>query len=233
MPPRHIRDRDGVRIIISMYYDFGRTNPENRGHRREDHTGGVNRISRCGSVAAFDWDDDGDYDLLLSGSCGDLWLQMNEGTAEKSSFTGKCLPLKVAEKNFAAKAKVTNFRVVDWDGDGLKDIVYATSIDHNDKGSTNICILTNTGEAGKPKFDSYEVLIEGNKIANIDAPKLPDTELRIDIQDYNNDGKLDIIVAGTSVVTRKSDSKKFKARRVWVYTQKMTKPVDAPSKKEN
>ena len=60
--PERLKDAGGQRILISSIWNYESKKHENLGRSMPD---GSARSERCISALAFDWDDDGDYDLLL------------------------------------------------------------------------------------------------------------------------------------------------------------------------
>lgn len=127
-------------------------------------------------VHAVDWDNDGDYDLLLSEPKKGVKLCLNEGNSKKAVFSDRPF--------FVMKKHIVN-TTVDWDGDGLWDIVAG-----NKNGG--VYFYKNTGKLGKPKFEKAVCIIEGEKY--IDQKLGGNCGLTLpSVTDYNNDGKLDII----------------------------------------
>lgn len=231
--PSHISDKNGRRIILSYYYSW--KDPENKGYKTENHLGDLKIRAHCISAMVHDWDADGDLDLVMGDRNGRLWLQLNEGEAGKPAFSGTSSLIKVEDKPFNAGDKMTNAKMVDWDGDGLTDIVFGTFGDPypNKKGGT-VKWVKNVGKEGKPEFSEPKVLIEGSSEVAKTATR-PDSGLYIDIVDYDNDGDLDILVGGYSLY-KKTDAELEKEKEgrkgqrrvmaehrkpyVWIYLQK-------------
>ena len=81
--PGHILDRNGDRILLGQFWDYkAETWQSGDGH--------------CTSAVAFDWDADGDYDILLGDyNKGHLALRINEGTNEKPAFSTNNKPVMI------------------------------------------------------------------------------------------------------------------------------------------
>jgi len=119
--PVRLKDAQGERIVISSIWDYDDRRHRSVGRAMPD---GKPVRERCISALAFDWDADGDHDLLLgSYENGHLYRQMNEGTDEAPKFTGRNVPVLAGDAPFALPAKMTAPRLVDFDGDGDLDLV--------------------------------------------------------------------------------------------------------------
>ncbi len=198
--PEHLKDVNGERLLIASFWNF-----EAEEHQTTGRALGTDTppSERCISAWAFDWDADGDLDLLLgSYENGHLYLQMNEGTKSEHKFTGKNIPVMAGDKPFEIAEKMTAPRMLDWDGDGDLDILAGSFGDGY--GQTNpgggVYLARNIGETGKPKFAALETLIERSKKGQ-SSPTRPDAGLYADALDYDGDGDLDLIVGAYSMWT--------------------------------
>ena len=82
--PVRLKDAQGKRILISSIWNYESRKHENLGHAMPD---GKAVRERCISALAFDWDADGDFDLLLgSYENGHLYRQMKVIGAAFSSL---------------------------------------------------------------------------------------------------------------------------------------------------
>ncbi len=195
--PERIKDARGQRIRISSIWNYESKKHENL----EQTSNGKERRERCISALAFDWDSDGDYDLLLgSYEGGHLYRQMNEGTNAAPKFTGKNIPVMAGDKPFELAAKMTAPRLVDWDGDGDMDLIAGSFGDSYGPNGTGggVYLSRNNGSVGKPAFAALETLIAPSPKGHA-APTRPDAGLYVDAVDYDGDGDLDLVVGGYSM----------------------------------
>ena len=112
--PERFLDKNGRRIMLGQFWNY---------ETKEWDTHDEWPQHQCTSAVAFDWDDDGDFDLILGDyDQGQLFLHRNEGKAGAPSFAGKSTLIDAGGKPFKT-AKVSSPHLVDWDGDGLMDLL--------------------------------------------------------------------------------------------------------------
>lgn len=97
--PEQFKDSKGNRIMFVCYYDYDVEPMEAWKNTGEDH---------CISALAFDWDHDGDYDLLLGSKGGKIYRQMNEGTKKAHKFTGVNIPVKAGDEPLMNPGELTD-----------------------------------------------------------------------------------------------------------------------------
>ena len=153
----------------------------------------------------IDWDSDGDLDVLNGGRNGQISVYLNEGTAKKASFSPNKTKITVDGKpGFWERDGLTfnpSPEFVDWDGDGLRDLVILYM------DAQKVVWAKNTGTKGKPSFTAPKPLLE------FKASK-PKTCCQLDVADYNGDGKLDLVIGGGYYIPNsKEDS------GMWVFVQ--------------
>jgi len=193
--PSGVVDQNNNLVVLSTFWDF-----ETEDWGESDSTG---TTGFCSSVAAVDWDHDGDMDLLLGGyRDGGLFLRLNEGSVTETKFASTNQPVKVGGKPIEFKGGIGAPRVVDWDGDGLFDIVVGTIYGE-------VVLFRNAGSKGAPTFPEMTTLVEllpgkaGSKqIKRVPAkdgsPVAPGSSFHIELVDYDGDDDLDLLVGGRS-----------------------------------
>ena len=195
-PPKRILDSDGERVLLTQFWNYDAEKWDDTDRTIEDNKDGE---LHCISAVAFDWDDDGDFDLLMGDkNQGRLFRQMNEGTNAAPAFTGTNIPVFTADQPFELDGGMTAPYLVDWDADGRTDVVCGSFGDSYGQGAGGgIYWYRNIGKIGDPQFSKPIALIEPSE-KNASTATRPDSGLYVDVVDYNGDGSLDLVVGGYS-----------------------------------
>ncbi len=192
--PERILDTNGDTVLIADFW--------NDETDKWDSTERAKSAGHCTSVAAVDWDADGDLDLLLGDYYGGrLFWRKNEGSSTEPKFATTNEPVMVGAAPAVIEHGLAAPRVADFNRDGLFDILCGGS-----KGGV-YCLL-NTGDKNAPKFATLKTLIAPvddpaesfiRKVPAIDGqPTQPGSSLHIDLVDYDGDGDQDLLVGARS-----------------------------------
>jgi len=131
------------------------------------------------TALAYDWEKDGDADLLLGHS--PLCLVLNEGTAQKPSFDGGRL---IECDGQPIIGGLGSPQMADWNGDGLDDLVAGLR--------RSIVWYRNVGQRGRPEFEAPRVLVPSRHVKAPDGQ--PGCHHAFCVADFNADGRLDLLL---------------------------------------
>lgn len=164
------------------------------------------------SSAGFgDFDDDGKQDMIIGGRA--LRISTNIGSINEPHFSKRELlydinnkPLKVYDFTpeellqfkyidpFIGGDSKLSPVVVDWDNDGVLDLLVTNSYDH--KGLETIDFFKGKKIGGQYKFETAVPLFKSNK----GKKAFPGISPIVSVIDWNNDGVKDLLI-GVSIVT--------------------------------
>lgn len=182
----------------------------------------------CTRPFAVDWDGDGKLDLVTGTFSGTFYWFKGEG---KGKFNPKPEKILQGKEPLRVTGNHSDPFVVDWDGDGDLDILSGSA-------SGGVYWAENTAGKGKiPELKGFDVLIKlGQDIQygqtlKEEELKGPTTSTRVWVEDFNEDGKLDILVGDS--VTLVSPAKGLSVEEYKKKAAEWQKKVDEISKEIN
>jgi len=145
-----------------------------------------------------DWNGDGKKDLLVGCEAGTISLFLNVNSDEQPDF-GPPSYVQAGGKTLVAEGGLSSPKHVDWDGDGVRDLLVGCS-------AGKVFFYKNQGTDTNPNLAAGEPLTTGEEVVDIGEDSC------IDVVDWNNNGAFDLLVGG---------------RSGWMYVVKRSPPVDA------
>jgi hypothetical protein len=182
--PEYLMDSKGRPVTTGFFWSNA-----NKQYETVNRSGSAEDYGKAHMVSAqvFDWDNDGDYDLLCGAKDGRLFLTHNVGSKTKPVFSGTIELLEAGGKPFKVPGGLTAARLVDWDGNGSTDLVCGTFSD-------GIYLYRNIGQEGAPKFAAPELLVSVKKPEAFGEGIWPNSGQYAMPFDFDGDGDLDLMV---------------------------------------
>jgi GH25 family lysozyme M1 (1,4-beta-N-acetylmuramidase) len=147
--------------------------------------GGAARVAARAAPFVVDWDDDDRKDLLVGAADGKVYLFVNAGRDEDPVFAAP-VAIEAAGAPFVAPGGNAAPWVVDWDGDGKKDLLVGG-------GDGSVTLLANTGTDALPLFAAAEtVALPGGRALGVAADAAPLAA------DWSRDGFVDLALGSNA-----------------------------------
>ncbi|MEM9415409.1 MAG: FG-GAP-like repeat-containing protein [Planctomycetota bacterium] len=149
----------------------------------------------CTRPIATDWDGDGNTDLVVGNFAGSFYVF--KGDAD-GSFYPEPEQVMTGDEPLILEGMHSDPFVVDWDGDGDLDLLSGSA-------QGGVFFSENTAGPGvTPELEAFETLIEPAGYAEAGGglvPTAPAGATRVWADDINGDGKLDLLVGDSTMLT--------------------------------
>ena len=145
------------------------------------------------SLVMFDGDEDGDLEMLVSNVGFKKMTYLKNGKAQSGSYYDTMIQVdSIYPKNTkrAADFLFPAGFLIDYDNDGVQDLVLAPNAFSDVKETDNIWLYRNTGKNNKPEFGFVTDKFLSNETVDVGAKSAPA------FFDYDADGDQDLFIAG-------------------------------------
>jgi hypothetical protein len=171
---------------------------------KETIAGSSELADKYSKIHAADWNGDGKLDLLIGHSRGEFLLYVNSGEKGAPAF-GDPAVIKPESGNFPVRPSPF---LVDWNGDGVRDLLVGS------EGGT-VVFHPNIGSEKEPRYGPGETLMAGGNVLK------KGNRARFDVADWNNDGKLDLLVGDYySIKDETAPNGRRSGGNVWLYVRR-------------
>ena len=134
-----------------------------------------------------DWNDDGQWDLMIGSHGGKIEVSVNEGTPGAPSFVTKSFVQEGAADLHVDGNGRSAPSVADWDGDGIRDLL-------SGNGDGELIFYANKGTNAAPVFDGHSLATSQGVVIDFDVDAFTVTRSRPFACDWNEDGFMDVLM---------------------------------------
>lgn len=209
-PPVVMSDLTGDPLCMGMY----RTATATADAVRE---GAKDQRARMLTAVPYDWDGDGDLDLVAGESDGRIVLFENDGSKTEPEFRPEPKKIRAGRKSLWVRSGHSMMTLGDWTGDGLLDIIAGS----RDGAVFLWAGVEPAGEPGGPAFAKPVKLIDDypDTESDSDSPiTRPANYTQPHLADLDGDGRPELLVGDFRVCTTGDEKKPREAHGfVWVY----------------
>ncbi len=149
--------------------------------------GEVIKPESASNPRAYDWDGDGDLDLVIA-SGGGIHLVRNNGTRKEPEFDCEITRVEFRGEPIRMRGRL-GVEMADWNKDGRDDMLIGQS--------AGVLVLCDSAKEGDPIFKESGVLVrsmKGQEDGGDEGIDYPGRRWKVHVADYNGDGLNDLLV---------------------------------------